>query len=66
MLEYILRNGCHFVPVGLKIAGDENELEWRLSFSQAKQNLMYSMSRTQFLCYGPLKTFLKEVDNRGM
>nr|XP_034328797.1 uncharacterized protein LOC117690049 [Crassostrea gigas] len=60
----ILRNGCHFVPVGSKIAGDENELEWRLSFSQAEQKLVYSMNHTQFLCYGLSKIFLKEVVNR--
>eukprot|EP00105_Crassostrea_gigas_P035650 XP_019919798.1 PREDICTED: uncharacterized protein LOC109617684 [Crassostrea gigas] len=59
----ILRNGCHFVPIGLKIAGDENELDWRLSFSQAEQKLVYSMNHTQFLCYGLLKIFLKEVIN---
>ncbi|XP_065929148.1 uncharacterized protein [Magallana gigas] len=59
----ILRNGCHFVPVGNKKAADENELDWRLSFSQAEQKLVYSMNHTQFLCYGLLKIFLKEVIN---
>eukprot|EP00105_Crassostrea_gigas_P036483 XP_019920631.1 PREDICTED: uncharacterized protein LOC109617970 [Crassostrea gigas] len=59
----ILGNGCHLVPVGNKKAADENELDWRLSFSQAEQKLVYSMSHTQFLCYGLLKIFLKEVIN---
>ncbi|XP_052704919.1 uncharacterized protein LOC128180806 [Crassostrea angulata] len=62
----ILSNGCHFVPVGIKTAGDENELDWRLSFSQAEQKLIYSMNHTQFLCYGLLKIFLKEVVNRDI
>uniref|UniRef100_K1Q079 Uncharacterized protein n=1 Tax=Magallana gigas TaxID=29159 RepID=K1Q079_MAGGI len=66
VFDDILRNGCHFVPVGSKIAGDENVLEWRLSFSQAEQKLVYSMSHTQFLCYGLLKIFLKEVVNHGI
>uniref|UniRef100_K1RQR1 Uncharacterized protein n=1 Tax=Magallana gigas TaxID=29159 RepID=K1RQR1_MAGGI len=59
----ILENGCHFVPIGNKISADENELEWRLSFSHAEQKLVYSMNHTQFLCYGLLKIFLKEVIN---
>uniref|UniRef100_A0A8W8MAL8 Mab-21-like HhH/H2TH-like domain-containing protein n=1 Tax=Magallana gigas TaxID=29159 RepID=A0A8W8MAL8_MAGGI len=63
VFDDILRNGCHFVPVGHKIATDENELDWRLSFSQAEQKLVYSMNHTQFLCYGLLKIFLKEVIN---
>ncbi|XP_065924470.1 uncharacterized protein [Magallana gigas] len=62
----ILSNGCHFVPVGIKTADGENELDWRLSFSQAEQKLIYSMNHTQFLCYGLLKIFLKEVVNRNI
>lgn len=61
--EEILRNGCHVVPVGSKSAVGENELEWRLSFSQAEQKLVCSMNHTQFLCYGLLKIFLREVIN---
>uniref|UniRef100_K1QT37 Uncharacterized protein n=1 Tax=Magallana gigas TaxID=29159 RepID=K1QT37_MAGGI len=66
VFDDILRNGCHFVPIGIKIAGYENELEWRSSFSHAEQKLIYSMNHTQFLCYGLLKIFLKEVVNRGI
>ncbi|XP_052717325.1 uncharacterized protein LOC128189667 [Crassostrea angulata] len=62
----ILTKGCHFVPVGNKIEADENELDWRLSFSQAEQKLVYSMNHTQFLCYGLLKLFLTEVVNRDI
>ncbi|XP_061165698.1 uncharacterized protein LOC133174614 [Saccostrea echinata] len=63
VLKNILRNGCHCVPVGSKIISTSNELEWRLSFSQAEQQLVCIMNHTQFLCYGLLKIFLKEVIN---
>ncbi|XP_061179626.1 uncharacterized protein LOC133188269 [Saccostrea echinata] len=63
VMEKILRNGCHCVPIGSKIVSTSNELEWRLSFSQAEQQLVYNMNHTQFLCYGLLKIFSKEVIN---
>lgn len=40
---------------------DEDEIEWRLSFSQAELQMVYSFNHTQFLCYGMFKIFLKEV-----
>ncbi|XP_056015545.1 uncharacterized protein LOC125674377 isoform X2 [Ostrea edulis] len=61
VLTDIVNNGCHCVPIGSKILSSENQLEWRLSFSQAEQKLVYAMNHTQFLCYGLLKIFLKEV-----
>ncbi|XP_062591068.1 uncharacterized protein LOC134252582 [Saccostrea cucullata] len=65
VLEIILRKGCHCVPIGstCKLVSNSNELEWRLSFSQAEQQLVCTMNHTQFLCYGLLKIFLKEVIN---
>ncbi|XP_062616900.1 uncharacterized protein LOC134278618 [Saccostrea cucullata] len=63
VLEKILRNGFHCVPIGSKIVSTSNELEWRLSFSQAEQQLVCIMNHTQFLCYGLLKIFLKDVIN---
>ncbi|XP_061179641.1 uncharacterized protein LOC133188284 [Saccostrea echinata] len=63
VLEKILRNGCHCVPIGSKLDSPYNELEWRLSFSLAEQQLVCTMNHTQFLCYGLLKIFLKEVMN---
>ncbi|XP_061179628.1 uncharacterized protein LOC133188272 [Saccostrea echinata] len=62
VLETILSKGCHCVPIGSKIS-PFNQLEWRLSFSQAEQQLVCAMNHTQFLCYGLLKIFLKEVIN---
>uniref|UniRef100_A0A8W8J2M9 Mab-21-like HhH/H2TH-like domain-containing protein n=1 Tax=Magallana gigas TaxID=29159 RepID=A0A8W8J2M9_MAGGI len=56
----IVRNGCHFVAIGHPLGIHENE-EWRISFSQAEYKLVHSMNHCQFLTYGLLKLFLKEV-----
>ncbi|XP_056016241.1 uncharacterized protein LOC125674609 isoform X2 [Ostrea edulis] len=61
----IVRSGCHFVAIGHKLGNHESN-EWRISFSQAEQNLVYSMNHCQFLTYGLLKLFLKEVINNGV
>jgi hypothetical protein len=66
LFEDILKNGYHCVPIGSKRESDQNALEWRLSFSQAEQKLVYSMNHTQFLVYGLLKIFLKEIINDGV
>nr|XP_022298640.1 uncharacterized protein LOC111107649 [Crassostrea virginica] len=59
----IVRSGCHFVAIGHKL-GNHADNEWRISFSQAEQKLVYAMNHTQFLTYGLLKFFVKEF-NRG-
>ncbi|XP_052673768.1 uncharacterized protein LOC128155924 [Crassostrea angulata] len=59
----IVRNGCHFVAIGHPLGPHEHE-EWRLSFSQAEYKLVSSMNHCQFLIYGLLKLFLKEVMNQ--
>jgi hypothetical protein len=66
LLKEIVENGYHCVPVGSKIVSSGNELEWRLSFSQAELKLVSDMNHTQFLIYGLLKLFLKEVINYGV
>ena len=70
VLESILSSGCHFVPIGSKQSRQENdpnlELEWRVSFNQAEQMLIDSMTHCQFLCYALLKMFLKEVLNKNV
>eukprot|EP00105_Crassostrea_gigas_P012121 XP_011428016.1 PREDICTED: uncharacterized protein LOC105328718 [Crassostrea gigas] len=58
----IVRNGCHFVPIGHPLGANE-KVEWRISFSQAEYKLVNSMNHYQFLTYGLLKLFLKEVIN---
>ncbi|XP_052683465.1 uncharacterized protein LOC128163836 [Crassostrea angulata] len=63
--DEIVRNGCHFVAIGHKV-GNHADIEWRISFSQAENKLIYSMNHTQFLTYGLLKLFLNEVINAGL
>ncbi|XP_078321060.1 uncharacterized protein LOC111100341 [Crassostrea virginica] len=60
VVNEIVRNGCHFVPIGHPLGLHERE-EWRMSFSLAEHKLVHSMNRCQFLTYGLLKIFLKEV-----
>ncbi|XP_052699192.1 uncharacterized protein LOC128176718 [Crassostrea angulata] len=61
----IVRNGCHVVAIGHKL-GNHEDNEWRLSFSRAEYKLVYSMNHTQFITYGLLKLFLKEIINNGL
>jgi hypothetical protein len=65
VVKDIVRSGCHFVAIGNKLGNHESN-EWRISFSLAEQNLVYSMNHCQFLTYGLLKLFLKEVINNGV
>ncbi|XP_062595981.1 uncharacterized protein LOC134257371 [Saccostrea cucullata] len=60
VLSDILSSGFHVVPIG---STPDSIQEWRISFSLAEQKLVYSMNHTQFLSYGLLKIFLKEVIN---
>ncbi|XP_078322088.1 uncharacterized protein LOC144621922 [Crassostrea virginica] len=65
VVDDIVRNGCHFVPIGHPVGLHEHE-EWRISFSIAENKLVHSMNHCQFLTYGLLKIFLKEViDNQS-
>eukprot|EP00105_Crassostrea_gigas_P035782 XP_019919930.1 PREDICTED: uncharacterized protein LOC109617724 [Crassostrea gigas] len=63
VVDDIVRNGCHFVAIGHPLGPHEKE-EWRFSFSQAEQKCVYAMNHSQFLTYGLLKLFLKEVINQ--
>nr|XP_022302108.1 uncharacterized protein LOC111110067 [Crassostrea virginica] len=60
VVNEIVRNGCHFVPIGHPLGLHEQE-EWRISFSLAEHKLVHSMNHCQFLTYGLLKIFLKEM-----
>ncbi|KAK3108828.1 hypothetical protein FSP39_016682 [Pinctada imbricata] len=62
VLSRIIENGCHVVPIGDK-SSDKEEIEWRLSFSEAEKTLIHEMNHCQFLTYGLLKIFLKESIN---
>ncbi|XP_078326449.1 uncharacterized protein LOC144622933 [Crassostrea virginica] len=57
----IIRSGCHFVAIGHKL-GNNTDNEWRISFSQAEQKLVYAMNHTQFLTYALLKMFVKKFN----
>ena len=64
VVDDITRSGCHFVAIGHKLGKHSNN-EWRISFSQAEQKLVYCMNHTQFLSYSLLKYFVKEF-NKGL
>ncbi|XP_056013678.1 uncharacterized protein LOC130052533 [Ostrea edulis] len=61
VLQSIIDVGFHLVPIANRQTHDNLDLEWRISFSQAEQKLVYSMNHCQFLCYGIMKIILKEV-----
>lgn len=58
VVSQIVNSGFHVVPIG-SISGEN--LEWRISFSNAEQIIVYSLNHCQFICYGLFKIFLKEV-----
>lgn len=64
ILHDIVRNGCHLVPIGHKL-GIHGKEEWRISFATAEKRLVYSLNHSQFLLYGLMKIFMKEVINRS-
>ena len=63
VVDDIIRGGCHFVAIGHKF-GKHPDVEWRISFSQAEQKLVYAMNHSQFLTYGLLKCFVKEFNKK--
>ncbi|XP_060082133.1 uncharacterized protein LOC132561421 [Ylistrum balloti] len=60
LMDQIVRGGCHLVPVGDKTS-DDPFLQWRISFVTAERQLIHSLSHVQFLVYGLLKYFLKQI-----
>ncbi|KAK3087374.1 hypothetical protein FSP39_005172 [Pinctada imbricata] len=62
VLSNIVRTGCHLVPMGDR-SSDKQQLEWRISFSEAETALVCEMNHCQFLCFGFLKIFLQRVIN---
>ncbi|XP_048766818.2 uncharacterized protein LOC125673909 [Ostrea edulis] len=61
VLQSIVDDGFHLVPIANRQTNENSDLEWRISFSQAEQKLVYSMNHCQFLCYGLMKIILKEI-----
>ncbi|XP_060082141.1 uncharacterized protein LOC132561428 [Ylistrum balloti] len=58
--DQIVQDGCHIVPVGDKTSAG-TFLQWRISFVTAERKLIHSLTHTQFLVYGLLKYFLKQM-----
>jgi hypothetical protein len=61
VVQSIIDEGFHVVPIAHRQTDENADLEWRMSFSQAEQKLVYSMNHCQFLCYGLMKIILREV-----
>ncbi|XP_021370379.1 uncharacterized protein LOC110461284 [Mizuhopecten yessoensis] len=61
--DEIVQGGWHLVPVGDRTSAD-TFLQWRISFTTAERKLIHSLTHTQFLIYGLLKYFLKQISDR--
>ncbi|XP_021370174.1 uncharacterized protein LOC110461159 [Mizuhopecten yessoensis] len=60
LINTIVHNGCHLVPVGDKCSGN-TLLQWRISFAKAEISLVHSFSHIQLKVYCLLKLFLKQI-----
>ncbi|XP_033729396.1 uncharacterized protein LOC117318528, partial [Pecten maximus] len=60
LIDKIVNNGCHLVPVGDKCSTD-TLLQWRISFAAAEKSLVHSFSHIQVKVYTLLKYFLKQI-----
>ncbi|XP_062607744.1 uncharacterized protein LOC134269558 [Saccostrea cucullata] len=65
VVDDLVTNGCHFVAIGHTL-GHYVHNEWRISFSLAEHKLVCAMNHCQFLTYGLLKLFLREIINNGL
>ncbi|OWF40106.1 uncharacterized protein LOC110464226 [Mizuhopecten yessoensis] len=61
LIEQIVQGGCHLIPVGDKTSPADQSLQWRISFTTAERKLFHSLTHVQFLVYGLLKYFLKQI-----
>jgi hypothetical protein len=63
VLEQCISLGCQLAPVGSKVLPHEHleHLEWRISFILMEKTILKSLSHSQFMCYGLLKLYLKEI-----
>jgi hypothetical protein len=60
VLKKCISLGCQLAPVGSK-ESIHGHLEWRISFVSMEKIILQSLSHSQFMCYGLLKLYLKEV-----
>ncbi|XP_060075012.1 uncharacterized protein LOC132554717 [Ylistrum balloti] len=63
MIDNIVQQGCHVVPIGDKTS-ENVSVEWRVSFCRAERYLVHSLNHLQFKVYALLKLFLKQVINK--
>ena len=64
LIDNIVNYGCILIPIGRKEI-ENSELLWRISFSMAEKQLLYSMNYTQILCYALLRLSLKNIIDRN-
>ncbi|XP_063412295.1 uncharacterized protein LOC134695050 [Mytilus trossulus] len=65
LITEAIHGGVLLVPVGSKSPStEENNTEWRFSFSLTEKLLVHSFNHTQLLCYALLKIVLKEIFNK--
>ncbi|XP_071142017.1 uncharacterized protein [Mytilus edulis] len=60
LVTLAVQYGVLFVPIGCKNSQNEN-LQWRISFSVTEKLLIHSFSHTQLLCYALMKIILKDL-----
>ena len=60
VLDHCLSLGCQLAPVG-SMESPHEDLEWRISFTLMEKTILHSLSHSQFICYGLLKIYLKQV-----
>ena len=59
VISSIIEFGCHLVPIGHPLS-DMKLMEWRISFSMAERELVWSFNHVQMQCYAIMKVLLKE------
>ena len=62
VLQTIVSNGCHVVPIGDGDSSAANH-QWRISFSLAERTLSHTFNHTQLLIYSVLKFVMKRLIN---
>ncbi|XP_033747238.1 uncharacterized protein LOC117332444 [Pecten maximus] len=63
LVNRIVKNGCHVVPIGDK-QSSLFAMQWRISFASAEKSLVWSFNHVQLKTYALLKMFLRECIER--
>ena len=64
LLESIKVKGTFFVPFGRTPSGEISDSDWRISFSHAERELMWSLDSSRMLCFDFLKRLSKIIKQR--